>query len=191
MLPAGQEVLSRFDETLKTAQTKYDFTEKYPIVTTTQQPPTLSNQQDNGAPLALNSSTPKAKRASDEAASGADSPNKFGPPRELDPKEATKIWDNLQARGCCGRTNATVEWQPNKIPKSCCARELLAEDGLSCKIIDSGHQKGCLALIEATSLNLFIVLALIAVVSFYLAGVSGISTYRTFHYNEANQSAYS
>lgn len=109
------------------------------------------------------------------------------------PKNATtgnRIWDRLQARGCCGIVNGTQEWiaEYKKLPKSCCTK---LEGDNECHKVDAGHSQGCLALISSTDLNLLIVLALIAVVNFYLAVTTGINAYRTFHYDEASQSAYS
>lgn len=107
--------------------------------------------------------------------------------------EATKIWDSLQKRGCCGMRNGTSPW-PDKIPKSCCnnSTSVINESGeISCnKTAGLDHQTSCQELIESTSMKLIIVLALIGLVNFYMAITAGVNAYRTFHYNEANQGAY-
>ena len=107
-------------------------------------------------------------------------------------KEATKIWDRLQERGCCGFNNYTLEWK-EKIPKSCCAQTEREDAGgeIKCKKVDVAHERPCRNFIEGANVQLMIVLALIALVNLYLATVTGLSTYRTFHYNEASQNAYS
>ena len=108
----------------------------------------------------------------------------------LTPDEATKIWDGLQSKGCCGFKNHT-DWKP-KLPKSCCDAPTKAPNGdYTCEQIDLRHKTPCAELIGASSRDLQFILALIALVSLYLATVTGVSTYRTFHYNEASQNAYS
>lgn len=116
------------------------------------------------------------------------------PPEPLNATTATKLWDELQQRGCCGFTNATIDWK-DKLPKSCCLKPDSKDGEYFCAALDDQHKLPCLQLIEsyATStknLSLLLVLALIALVNLYLANVSGISAYRTFNYDEASQNAY-
>lgn len=103
--------------------------------------------------------------------------------------DATKIWDKLQARGCCGFRNSTKEWVPD-LPKSCCSQPIEENGKFTCKAIDKAHAHPCSCIIGASANSLLYVLALIALVNLYLATVSGVNAYRTFHYNEASQSAY-
>jgi hypothetical protein len=176
MLPTGQQLSQPFKDTLTQATSKYNFSDK-PVVN----PPQLSNISSL-QPVA-NSDTSQLKVA-----------NLTRPPRwindaELSPENATKIWDSLQNRGCCGLTNGTAEWK-DKIPKSCCADPKDESGEFKCKKVDENHQQGCLELIESTGMNLLIVLALIALVNLYLASISGISAYKTYNYSEASQNAY-
>lgn len=111
----------------------------------------------------------------------------------LNKSEATRIWDSLQSRGCCGLKNATTEWMLNgqhRMPKSCCSSPVKLNEFYICEKVDSYHDRACLDILQAPNLNLTIVLALIALVNLFLATVSGVSTYRTFHYSEASQNAY-
>lgn len=82
------------------------------------------------------------------------------------------------------------------MPKSCCAKADEQNKEFVCMSPDEQHARPCIAIIESVSistknLTLLLVLALIALVNLYLANVTGISAYRTFHYNEASQNAYS
>lgn len=172
------------------AQQLYNFTDRFPI------PPSQLNQTSNSSPSQSPNYNRQTRFASDRdlttAPGGASeaSSNKIVT-QVMNSSEATQIWDKLQLRGCCGLLNATTEWQKTGYPKSCCSNPMeMAENQLRCEGIDSNHSKPCIEVIGSTSLNLLIVLALIALVNLYLATVTGISAYRTFHYNEASQNAY-
>ena len=187
-VPSGQEIGQLYKPTLELAKANYNFSEPAPS------PPDLpeSNRSvlSSGAistvstvSAALSAATNRTQRS--VSATAADDTK----PRDISPANATRIWDNLQARGCCGLENST-DWQPH-VPKSCCAAPQKDENNLTfCKQSDDYHKQGCLSLIGSTSMNLQIVLALIALVSFYLAIVSGISAYKTYSYSEASQNAY-
>lgn len=109
----------------------------------------------------------------------------------MDKATATKIWDSLQERGCCGFRNRTVEW-PTKLPKSCCCEPVeKAGEGWYCSAPDKINEKPCIEVIASKSFNLLIISALIALINLYLATITGMSAFRTLHYNEASQSAYS
>lgn len=112
----------------------------------------------------------------------------------LNDTSATALWDDLQARGCCGISNYT-DWGP-KLPKSCCSKPDEEREEFVCKSVDERHKLPCIQVIETVTINtknfnFLLLLAFIALVNLYLANVTGISAYRTFHYNEASQNAYS
>lgn len=182
MIPQGPQISGDFEKRLSLAAERYNFTEKLPALNVPPAQQQQQQQQDDTtqhSEKVMNSTqgqTPKAKRD-------------VGNNDDLDAKNATLIWDRLQARGCCGWLNSTNTWK-TKIPKSCCSIPKLEGDQQVCEKADEGHAAGCKILIESSSMYEMIVLALIALVSLYLAVVSAISTYRTFHYNEASQTAY-
>ena len=76
------------------------------------------------------------------------------------------------------------------ISNSCCSKPISQDGKYKCSSIESYYARPCADLIGSAGMNLIIVLALIALVNLYLATVTGVSTYRTFHYDEASQSAY-
>lgn len=164
LVPNDKQLDDMFNNRLVEAAKLYDFTEK--------------PQKDKPAESANNTTLSRATRQADGSG-----------PAELTPIKATEIWDKLQARGCCGINNATLEWR-EKIPKSCCAESKEEGGKFTCKEIDTKHKDSCLELIRFSSLKLLLVLASIALVNLYLATVSGINAYRIFHYNEASQGAY-
>lgn len=180
MVPPGTQLGSLFSERLKNATGMYNLTDK---LTT----PPSSNVQPEELVAQITRKTRELENSNGTPPGGVN----MKPSQPLTRAEATRIWDALQSRGCCGYQNATLEWQSG-LPKSCCAEPITIDNGskVVCKDIDQQHAKPCLYLIESTSLNLLIVLALIALVNLYLATVFGVNTYRTFHYNEANQNAY-
>lgn len=203
MLPHGQPVLSLFDGRLTRAQQLYNFTDKYltlnesalqttsttPAATSLPSITLLSPEQNDASELKQRTVRQSASLQLNQLSNNSNSTDKL---EKLSPSEATKIWDQLQARGpCCGLHNATIEWQPDRIPKSCCSQPVEDSKGqMVCKSIDNEHNKPCACVIESASMNVLFLLALIAFASLYLATVSGVSTYRTFHYNEASQNAY-
>ena len=187
MAPSGPDLGKLFTSTLEQAKTKYDFADK-PI------PPSNSSsliERETLAGQVMNSTQPSRPV---RWAYNGEAPPAPGKPegiaigsapsapvaRELTKKEATQIWDKLQARGCCGLRNATEDWKP-KVPKSCCKEPIEANGEFLCKQIDADHQQDCLTLIGSTSSNLYIVLALIALVNLYMATITGLSAYKTLH----------
>lgn len=168
------EIESLFGARLKQAQSLYDRKDKFTG---------LLNQT---AP----SSTPDENKLRPARMAFSYESSDNGGETPLNATEATRIWDNLQARGCCGYQNYTTEWK-DRLPKSCCDKPVEAANGeQQCKDADSAHQKSCSSIISSLDRYLLVVLALIALVNLYLATVTGVSTYRTFNYNEASQSAY-
>lgn len=182
MLPGGNNVGQLFKENLEQAAKKYDFTHKGPMPRDSELD--LKSQLDRA-----NSTTGEPTVLEKRQLRSAQSPGAVVV-REFNKTEATLMWDRLQARGCCGIVDGTLEWK-SLIPKTCCSQPISDKGDIHCKEIDANHKQGCLALIESASSSLFIVLALIALVNFYLALITSISAYRTFHYDEASQSAYS
>lgn len=183
--PSAKELVPLFEKTLERASAKYNYTDRFPI----DEP---NNNNNNNADLhVLNSTAAAAGKTRTARFVFADQPQQpQDPAKEMTNEEATKIWDRLQARGCCGIHNSTTEWK-DTIPKSCCSSGHVTDNNMfKCKQVDSQHSRACIELIEASSVNLLIVLALIALVNFYVALITGVNTYRTFHYNEASQSAY-
>ena len=185
VVPSPKDVSQMFIGRLEEAKLKYNFTERFPNTTIEAAIPQaekiggsviVADLKDK-APIKRWAETPEQPEVAKQ---------------NLSSHEATELWDKLQARGCCGiQTNST--WDPNQLPKSCCSEELRRntdKGGQICQMIDLKHQHGCLELIGKTSDTLKIVLILIALANLYLAIVSGISTYRTIHYSEASQSAY-
>lgn len=172
MVPSGQELGQQFEVTLKQAIEKYQFS-----VPSLDKAEIRVNVSENG--------TIKEYRWIKDETS-----NNSTAIRELSPQNATELWDKLQTRGCCGIRNATAEWPPNMVPKSCCDNPVTKDSKMLCEKIDAAHNVGCLNIISRTSSNLLIVLSLIALVNFYLALVTSISAYRTFHYDEASQNVY-
>lgn len=191
MVPPGTQLGSLFSERLKNATSLYDLTDK-------PQPSSNGLSEDLAANITHQANDDSnsngqllpvvnPKPAGSNGNSQISEPNK---PSSLTNVEATKIWDALQNRGCCGYQNATLEWKKG-IPKSCCAQpETNNSSKVVCKEVDQQHARTCLNLIESTSSSLLIVLTLIALVNLYLATVFGLNTLWTFHYNEANQNAY-
>lgn len=189
-VPGSNEVLPALTSRLEQAQKLYDRTEKPAEQTTSNQSlaissaSTLDTDQTRATPA-----DPKARlaRMTGEQEAARDDP--------LSKTDATKIWDSLQSRGCCGLRNAFVEWYLDNVqslPKSCCSSPTIkSRDIYVCEKVDPYHDRACLNILRTPSLNLSIVLALIALVNLFLATVSGVSTYRTFHYSEASQNAYS
>jgi len=76
------------------------------------------------------------------------------------------------------------------ISNSCCSKPISQDVKFKCNSIESYYARPCADLIGSAGMNLLIVLALIALVNLYLDTVTGVSTYRTFHYDEASRSAY-
>lgn len=113
--------------------------------------------------------------------------------RDIDePKrEATRKWDLLQSRGCCG-FNSTDEWNALGvgIPKSCCESPEHIDSKYTCKKADDDHKRPCREVIELEQYKSIGVLAFIGLVNVYLAVISLIGAYRTLHYDEASQNAY-
>lgn len=194
LLPHGASITSLFEGRLTSARQLYDFTDK--------SAPLILSLSDQFLP---NVNPPPSGRGPE--ARGEESKQRANPPalseasstepdikidsKPLNKTEATKLWDRLQSFGCCGLRNATLEWT-NEKPKSCCAQPI--EDSKNqtvCKAIDQAHNKPCIKIIESLSMNVLFIVALIALANLYLATVSGVGTYRTFHYNEASQNAYS
>lgn len=196
MNPSSTEVASIFAQRLKEAQKDYNFTDRYPVPVNK----SIEGQQQ-GPDTGLNRSVRMASEGNGSSIGGsATQPGQTtsapvisaSKPREpLTPIEATKIWDKLQERGCCGLYNATEEWKEG-LPKSCCAKpQEDANNKITCKLpLESDHSQPCAVVIGSTSTHLLALLALIALANLYLAIITGVSTYRTFHYNEASQSAY-
>lgn len=170
LVPSGAEVANLVAGELEQAAADYDFADKSQLTSQVVHSP---NQT-----LVLNLTLNERPRLAEA--------------RQLNRSEATLVWDRLQGHGCCGLLNATATWK-DKLPKSCCSNATLTgpPEQLICKELDEGHKQGCLQLISSTSTNLVLLLALLALTSLYTALVSGFSAYRTFHYNEANQNAYS
>lgn len=163
LAPSCADVTKLFGDKLLTLQGSYDFTDK----------PAIINQT---APIDAGNS------------SNANATTK--PPVKQDKLSSTKTWDFIQERGgCCGLRNYTAEWK-DKLPKSCCSSPLQSGADFICQAVDLKHNRPCEEIIASTSLYFSIVVAFIALVNLYLATVTGISTYRTFHYNEASQNAY-
>lgn len=187
-MPSGREVGALFEARLNEARPLYDFSDKPEVVNATSALGRLTRQATptnapnlGGANSSMETPAPSA---------GAESIVAPVAVKKLDKIEATKLWDKLQARGCCGFNNATSEWESGKFPKSCCSKPGDVENNLyTCKLIDEEHNHPCRCVIESSSLNLLILLALIALVNLYLATITGVNAYRTCHYDEANQSA--
>lgn len=198
-VPSSEELGRLFVPTLGRAKDKYNISEPFPpALNGTDEPArallSRSQSADNLGQV-LNATLPRdSAQIKRQASADSDGAKQAAQPAtEMSAHEATCIWDRLQARGCCGLINANDTWKEDEIPKSCCARSEVKADPPGkwrCEKPDSDHQRGCLELIGTTSLTLNIVLVLIALANLYLATVSVISTYKTFHYSEASQSAY-
>lgn len=184
LIPSGDDLSKPFQTTLEQAAIKYDYSD--PVKSAGSSSPFPNLQVLSSTSAATGTTAPPSNNSVERQTRSTVNDNK---PADISPANATKLWDSLQARGCCGITNGTIEWK-DKIPKSCCATPVNDTNFSHCKEIDQAHQKGCLALIASTSLNLVIVLALIALVNFYLATISGINAYKTYSYSEASQNAY-
>lgn len=193
MLPTGSEVGQLFIPRLKEAQKIYDFNDKSLANENDLTVGIRSPRQIAATPFLFASAQATSEKQQAAPATAAASANgaqpTTNPSAPLDKVEATKLWDRLQLRGCCGIQNST-EWNP--LPKSCCNQDnrLIDGDKVTCKSIDASHERSCATLIESSNCNLMIVLGSIAIVNLYLAFVSGINAYRTFNYNEASQNAY-
>lgn len=172
LVPSKADLNGLFKDRLAEAQKIYDYKDSFNVTT--------NLIQANRTARALNFDSITEPKL--------DQPIKSEP---LNATVATQIWDRLQQRGCCGFLNAT-EWQKEGLPKSCCQKSLVQpKDGFwKCPAVDEQHNRGCNEVIELTSVQLLTLLALAALVNLYLATVTGVTTYRTFHYNEASQNAY-
>lgn len=191
-IPSNTEIVPAIAQRLGQAQKLYDRGERPQTDLTINKSLISSDTIDQLKVLpTLNDQSGKVRAArtaelEQEAAKRADEP--------LTKQEATKVWDKLQSRGCCGLKNATEEWVVDNrlsLPKSCCSNATESSGLFLCETVDSDHKRACMDIIQSPSINLSIILALIALVNLFLATVSGISTYRTFHYSEASQNAYS
>lgn len=114
--------------------------------------------------------------------------------KSMDAKVATKIWDYLQSsKSCCGIENGQKEWKEvgeRKIPKSCCSKPIDSDNKRFCETVDPEHQRGCLDLAGLPVEYLWLATVAIAIVNIFLAVVTGLSSYRLYHYDEANTNPY-
>lgn len=183
--PADQQLAGR----LKQAIGAYNFSDPAPASS----PPMENAPGDGPRALPVAATTSQAGNRSERA---ADQPGPAGAqraqPAPPNGTESTQLWDKLQARGCCGFANYT-DW--STLPKSCCAHPVSAKPGepdkWSCKEVDGGHEQPCEEFITNQQRHLPALLVILLLVQAYMAIVSGLNTYRLFHYNEANQNAYS
>lgn len=181
MLPPGSDIAPLFGDRLDQARKIYNYKDK----------PEQNNQTFLTDSMHSSNDLLKSNnRTTRDAVENTTTTSPIAPPI-LEPKLATDMWDSLQERGCCGFKNATTEWGPQRLPKSCCCDPKEKNGEYYCEKVDSWHDRPCIEVIEARSFNLLLTLAMIALVNLYLASVSGISALRTFHYNEASQNAYS
>lgn len=198
MVPRDGQTVGLFEERLRNATSQYDYKSK---------PEPIQTQQATGSPDETSRNPQKryadATEQSNAAKDATTAPPKSsqqpqaeqqGPVRVSEPltkERATCMWDRLQARGCCGIGASAETYWSKKLPKSCCAQPNTSDSGeLTCAQVDKDHEKPCEQIINMTNMNLMIVLALVALVNLYLATVSGVNAYRTLHYDEANQGAY-
>lgn len=166
----------QFSGELESLEKLYDFTDK-PAIDPANVNGTQTNQQTDSLPqvLELNQTTAKA-------------PNKRQASNQLTKENATKVWDFLQSRGCCG-FNSSDEWKTD-LPKSCCSNPKANGSKYTCEKADEEHKRACKDVIDMERYKSIGLLAFIGLINLYLAVISLIGAYRTLHYDEASQNAY-